>query len=279
MKKIVTKEFASWSQLKGFIDGTFAFYSNYMFRGHAEHNWKLESALTRAINRFKNKTDIEIIVQNHLIAFKSNLRGRCNFDLNEIAENELYAIGQHYGLFTPLLDLTFSPYVGLFFALQGKSKTKKRCLWAIELSLVDEINNLDPDPLSCVVELINPLTNDNQRLINQQGLFLKLPIQKSFEELVEKTNYIEDGTQLYQIIFPDKLTEDFLSRLNIMNINNLTLYPDLMGSSLHSNYLMEIQPFLETKRLEIEKEYDQRKEMLEKMEKEKKARSIKNWGR
>ena len=279
MKKIVTKEFDSWSQLKGFIDGTFAFYSNYVFRGHAEYNWKLESTLTRAISKLKNKTDVGEIVQNHLIAFKSNLRGRCGFDLNEISENELYAIGQHYGLLTPLLDLTFSPYVGLFFALQGKSKTKKRCLWAIEVSLVDEINDLDPDPLSNIVYLINPLSNDNQRLINQQGLFLKLPIQKTFEELVEKTNYIEDGTQLFQIIFPDSLTEDFLSRLNIMNINNLTLYPDLEGSSLHSNYLLEIQPFLEKKRLEIEKEYDKRKEMSEKMESEKKARSIRNWGR
>jgi hypothetical protein len=279
MKKIVIKEFSSWSQLKGFIDGTFAFYSNYVFRGHAEYNWKLESTLTRAIKRLKNKTDFRTLVQNHLTTFKSNLRGRCNFELNEISENELYAIGQHYGLLTPLLDLTFSPYVGLFFALQGVSKTKKRCLWAIEVSLVDEINNLNPDPLSNIVELINPLTNDNQRLINQQGLFLKLPIQRTFEELVEKTDYIEDGTQLYQIVFPDKLTKDFLSRLNIMNINNLTLYPDLMGSSLHSNYLLEIQPFLEKKRLEIEKEYDKRKESLEKLERENKARSIKNWGR
>ncbi len=230
MKKIETKEFSSWSQLKGFIDGTFAFYSNYVFRGHAEYNWKLESTLTRALNRLKNKTDIGPIVDNHLNTFKSNLRGRCTFDLSEISENELYAIGQHFGLYTPLLDLTSSPYVGLFFALQGKSKTKKRCLWAIEVSLIDEINNLDPDPLSNSVALINPLTNYNQRLLNQQGLFLKMPIQVTFEELVEKTEYIEDGTQLYQIIFPDKLTEDFLSRLNIMNINNLTLFPDLTGS-------------------------------------------------
>ncbi|MBK7711392.1 MAG: FRG domain-containing protein [Bacteroidales bacterium] len=220
----------------------------------------------------KNKTDIGPIVDNHLNTFKSNLRGRCTFDLSEISENELYAIGQHFGLYTPLLDLTSSPYVGLFFALQGKSKTKKRCLWAIEVSLIDEINNLDPDPLSNSVALINPLTNYNQRLLNQQGLFLKMPIQVTFEELVEKTEYIEDGTQLYQIIFPDKLTEDFLSRLNIMNINNLTLFPDLTGSSLHSNYLMEIQPFLEKKRLEIEVNYDNRKKMLEEMRKPKQSK-------
>jgi hypothetical protein len=272
MKKIEIKEFSSWSQLKSFIDGTFAFYSNYVFRGHAEYNWKLESTLTRAIKNLENKADIMQLVQYHLSAFKCNLRGRCNFNLNEISENELYALGQHYGLLTPLLDLTFSPYVALFFALQQNSKAKKRCLWALEVSLVDEINSLDPDPISPIVELINPLTNDNQRLINQQGLFLKLPILKSFEDLVEKTNYIDDGTQIYQIIFPDKLTEDFLSRLNIMNINNLTLFPDLTGSSLHSNYLLEIQPFLEKKRLEIEADFDHRKKMMEDMRKPKQSK-------
>jgi hypothetical protein len=279
MKEIVIKEFSSWSQLTSFIDGTFTYFSNYRFRGHSEYNWKLESTLTRAITKLKDKSNKETIVQNHLEAFKSNLRGRCNFNLNDILENELYAIGQHYGLHTPLLDLTFSPYVGLFFALQGKSKTKKRCLWAIEKSLIEEINNLNLDPLNNVVEFVNPLTNDNQRLVSQQGLFLKLPIGISFEELVEKTEPTEDGTQLFQLIFPDKLTEDFLARLNIMNINNLTLFPDLNGSSLHTNYLLEIEPHLENKRREIKWEFEKREEMLKKELEERKKLSLKNWGR
>ena len=247
MIKIETNKFDSWNSISNFIDDNFAYFNNFRFRGHSDANWKLESTLTRAINRIKSGEEKEKILERHLSEFKKNLRGRCNLNLNEISENELYAIGQHFGLYTPFLDWTFSPYVGLFFALQGESKSGKRCLWAIAEALEYEVNNTTKER-NKIISFISPLSNENPRLVSQQGLFLKLPINESLEEIVRTAETSKEGIQIYKLIFTDSLKNDFLARLNNMNINNLTLFPDLTGSSLHTNYLLEIEPHLKKKR-------------------------------
>jgi len=62
-----------------------------------------------------------------------------------------------------------------------------------------------------------------------------------------------------------------------MNINHLTLFPDITGSSLHTNYQLEIEPFLEEERMNYWKRNEEMeklgKELLEKIEKIKKDNS------
>ncbi len=247
MIKISNYDIKNWNELSNLIDHHFSYFNSYTFRGQADSNWKLETTLTRAINKLSEESDKDSLVKSHLSSFRQNLRGRSKQNLNNVSENELYAIGQHFGLYTPLLDWTHSPYVALFFALQGKSDSGSRCLWAIASSLIEEVNS-SQENVKNKIEIIEPLTNHNPRLVSQQGLFLKLPINKSLEDLVNESDTKVEGRLIYKINFDDSIKNDALTSLNNMNINNLTLFPDLMGSSHHTNYLLEIEPYLKEKR-------------------------------
>jgi hypothetical protein len=61
---------------------------------------------------------------------------------------------------------------------------------------------------------------------------------------------------MYKIVFPDSIRNQALSALNNMNINHLSLFPDLHGSSQYSNYQLEIEPYLEQERDKSWKELD-----------------------
>ena len=230
------------------IDDYFKHYNGYIFRGQADSNWKLESTLSRAIQRkyptAKNKKRLE---QSHLFYFRENIRGRSDLDLENSSENELWALGQHFGLFTPLLDWTHSPYVALYFSLLGECKSGHRAVWAILLGDIDAINK-EIKSTNQKVQIVNPITNSNERLVNQRGLFLRIPLGENLENWVGKSPKKFKWVTIYKISYPDKIKEEALAALDNMNINFLSLFPDLMGSSLHTNYQFEIEPYLDEER-------------------------------
>jgi hypothetical protein len=101
MALIEYEEVGNWCDLSLRIDDYFTHFNNYIFRGHAESDWKLESTLTRALNKFyPRKANRRQIRDWHLEYFKENIRGRCGLDLSSCKEDELWALGQHFGLHT-----------------------------------------------------------------------------------------------------------------------------------------------------------------------------------
>lgn len=243
----------SWPRLHALIDEYFTHFNQYIYRGHAQEDWSLEPTLTRALRNFyPAKRGWKDVIRGHLDSFKLNIRGRCHLNIVSCSEDELWALGQSYGLYTPLLDWSKSPYVALFFALQGNcnSEKKERALWALSEPAIEILNEGYLNMKGKSVNIVNPLTHENNRLVSQGGLYIKTPVGTDIETWVRKGVDTEWVT-LYKINFPDSIRNDVLGALDNMNINQKSLFPDVSGASLYCNYSFEIEPYLDNKRNEI----------------------------
>lgn len=102
------------------------------------------------------------------------------------------------------------------------TSTKKTC-----------IKNLNKDNH---LEYLTPFLDENSRLINQRGLFVKSPRMICITEWVKQIEQ-EGSIGLGRILIPAKEKEFALDSLDKMNINALTLFPDILGSAKHANYI------------------------------------------
>ena len=239
----------NWHDLHLLIDDYFTHYNDYIFRGQADREWKLESSLTRAIRNTHasaSDKDVRFAVDKHFDLFKRSIRGRSNFDLIAASDDIVWSLGQHFGLYTPLLDWSRSPYVALFFSFFGPCNSGRRTLWAICEEHIPVFW-----PKRCAEErlrIVEPLSHDNPRLVSQNGLFLDIPVGKSADEMIfskkEINNNIIDEVSMYRIDFPDSIRWDALAASSNMNISHASLFPDVYGASLFANASLEIQPYL-----------------------------------
>jgi len=242
-------ELFSWKYFHDFIRQQMLPYSHYIWRGQRDSSWGLQSSLDRAL-RGKPYADRPQMVARHLERFKYASRGRRTRHAPEFAdENDWWALGQHSGLATPLLDWTESPFVALYFAFSDAIKPSSgyRSVWALgavhhKNQLIEDTHGGDgPPPL---LSYIRPLQDDNSRLVNQAALFTGVPLGITVEQWVEE--HFQGTTKeavLIHLRIPDKDRLDCLRTLNKMNINHGTLFPDLYGSAQHCNKSLEIKNY------------------------------------
>ena len=101
-------------------------------------------------------------------------------------------------------------------------------------NMKNEIEEADPNEQS--VAIFNPMTEENYRLINQAGLFVRVPPKTSLESWVNNKFSGKTGIAvLIKMLIPNRMREECLVHLNKSNINHLTLFPDLQGASEHAN--------------------------------------------
>jgi hypothetical protein len=125
MKKLQDIDFAggqrtgkmSWAEFVRFINDNDNL-KGYIFRGHERASWQLTSTLYRQFKKhgIHSAPDPEQL-NKQLRWFRLSIRGRIQLHEREASsDNEVWAIGQHHGLATLLLDWTTSPLVAAFFA-------------------------------------------------------------------------------------------------------------------------------------------------------------------
>jgi hypothetical protein len=89
--------------------------SDVVFRGHSDPSWRLNSTLSRFIQT--NLAEMHLArLEGMLHQFFGNLRSIGTLPEAADSRRGRLEYGRHYGVPSPLIDFTFSPYVALFFA-------------------------------------------------------------------------------------------------------------------------------------------------------------------
>ena len=87
------------------------------------------------------------------------------------------------------------------------------------------------------------MTDDNARLINQSGLFTRSPNGEDVTPFVQRLFGGKASAALIRVSIPNSERVTALLALNRMNINHLTLFPDLYGASVFCNLALEIEGY------------------------------------
>jgi hypothetical protein len=242
-------QLGGWGKFHKLVtDGRFE-RDSFAFRGQRRYDWDLVPSLARGAAGGTFTRDDS---QFHLESFRRAARGRKDADPKLDAEDEMWALGQHHGLRTPLLDWTLSPYVALFFAFErGDERSEKantsRIVHILNLSkiktLIEDLSvRGDPEHL----QIVQPIGDSNKRLLSQAGLFVLVPPGETVVSWIMTNDPDAAGNPellseyLLKVHIDNKGREECLRALHRMNIHHASLFPDLTGSCSYSNFDFDI---------------------------------------
>lgn len=246
----------SWREFYELNTELFSTGSTFIYRGQTNYDWQLESTLDRLESRYSTRKFLDekrsrslncvpFTRKQHLRAFKNAIRGRRGPNPPPLNEADCWALGQHHGLATPLLDWTRSPFVALFFAFEeeqyflpdGKcAEPEHRGVYILSINPFFK----DPKDDLHVVRLVSPDADANNRLISQAALFIQMPRNTNLESYVKE--HLKDrtsGATFTKIKISNNGRDECLVALNKMNINHMTLFPDIEGAAKHVNSLWQ----------------------------------------
>ena len=85
------------------------------------------------------------------------------------------------------------------------------------------------------------MSDENSRLVSQNGLFTRSPDGVDIESWVQKNfSKRQRNIVLAKILIPNEVRVRCLRNLNRMNINHTSLFPDLYGASKYCNLDLKI---------------------------------------
>ncbi len=211
----------------------------FIFRGQSDSSWVLEPTLNRYIKKVNAKLRNDSIYSYHLENFTKSLRGK-KINFKELTNNELWALGQHYGLYSPLLDFTFSFFIAIYFAFIEDCKpiSGYRKIYALHLKGIKdkmELYNQEKTEMK-KFEIVESMSHENPRIINQAGLFLKIPLDFCVEDWFRKQLNDENRAYYFEIEINNENRLRILKELDLMNINPKTIYPDIYGATENCNH-------------------------------------------
>ena len=230
---VLTLQLSNWEEFHN-VTQKFKGYTDYFWRGQRCYcdGWKLKSSFDRKFPNIKNRPKgLEKIFKN----FKTKLADLSNSISINLTKDEIWAIGQHYGLPTPLLDWTKCPYIAAYFAFfkaGTKCQTKYRVIYALNRA-VQRIKGKERFVKFLDLDQTHDKTQ-NGRLKEQKGRFTRAlkgdNIEKYVKKLVEKRPCYEKKVLLAEILIPNNARDECMSCLRSIKITHGTMFPDYSGA-------------------------------------------------
>ena len=241
----------SWQHFVEFV--TNPPYSNWAFRGQSDARWPLFSVLSRYFISFGLKEESWAYKEMRTLRI---FKRKSHLFLDHIPDSDdnfqWLALMQHHGAPTRLLDLTWSPYVAAFFALDRS--TSDAAVWALNFSKVNgphhaeiyggnlqrskNFNRFIKSPVP-LVGIGDPYVM-NRRLIAQSGTFAVPGIlNKPVEDIL--SGYPDPSNTLVKFILAKGIRDLGMRELYRMNITPATLFPDLDGLARSMAYELEFE--------------------------------------
>lgn len=249
---------STWSEYRDLVDGPR--FRSWGFRGQSDASWPLFSSLSRYLLYSKVHPDAWPGQEARILRI---FRRKAHLFLQHVPDErdsfQWLALMQHHGAPTRLLDVTWSPYVALFFAIEHGSSTA--AVWAFNAAALDrdvlwrDARGTQDRPRTStwvygsferhflrnnnvLVALGEPKIM-NQRLIAQSGTFL-IPgvLERPIEAILSA---YPDADQCLAKIELDvaAMRESAMRGLYSMNLTHATLFPDLDGLARSMAYELE----------------------------------------
>jgi hypothetical protein len=190
-----------------------------LFRGQRCRSFSLQTTLDRRFD-FKGNTADRAKTNSRLLAeFKSEVmavRPEVRFESEAI---EL--LGRHFGLPSPLMDWTQSPYIASHFAFENAEASSEYCsIWVLDRTAASIAQP--------TIEIIDTpeLIRFNARAISQRGVFVRA-------ERDTRTRPLEDqfSDAIYRFDLKVEDRQIATAELDEMRVNSTTLFSDFDGAA------------------------------------------------
>lgn len=255
------------SSISSLIEKLNDFPNSFIYRGHANADWGLQSSLERIIGNKWSNDEAKRFEDFSVAQFQSKFHLYDHENIQPESKLAWLSIMQHYGVPTRLLDFTESPYVALYFALEsynphahsdfsifaldysqimessiGHISSKDSAFNETRVSIFarqDDVFEKIVDRFSYDIAWIAEPKQLNARLDRQAGSFLLSGNRgMKIQTVLESNPYA--NVQMYKFRISHNLYENAFALLRKMNITSKSLYGDLDGLARSIRMQMQI---------------------------------------